>query len=283
MRRAVEKLRKLSKTRFLRGLALGSLGFCTASAVDTHGTGPEWLEVVELDLPIEHLGKNFIGKRIVHISDLHCSTTVTTAYLRRCVARINELEPDLIVITGDFVTYDARGRFKAKIIELLAHLKSDMGIYACLGNHDYSFTESRRYTVAQLSAGLEQSGLKILRNESQAISIGRERLYLVGLGDTWSGDCLPQQAFADVPRNAAVLTLVHNPDAIEYLQHSRASVVLCGHTHGARHAAPAKRPRGVFSGMFRVNGQTLYINRGLGRHGRPRLRCRPEITVFTLT
>src|SRR5512137_2278842 len=86
------------KTRFIKGLALGTLGFCTSFAVDADGRGPEWLEVVELDLDIPNLPSQFEGKRVVQISDLHCGRTVSLKYLRKCVERINQLEPDIVVL-----------------------------------------------------------------------------------------------------------------------------------------------------------------------------------------
>jgi predicted MPP superfamily phosphohydrolase len=276
--------RKRSRTRFIKGLALGTLGFCTSFAVDSSGFGLEWLEVVELDLDIRNLPPQFVGKRIVHVSDLHCGRTVSKKYLQGCIERINQLEPDIVVMTGDFVTYDKRGRFKKKVAELLGGLRSTMGVYACLGNHDYASPVRRDYSLFELVKGLHLSGVRVLRNQAIALKIRKEKLWLVGLGDLMCEDCDPDRAFATVPDDAATITLVHNPDAVDYLHHTDTDTIMCGHTHGAKvDGNNPTRPTRFRAGLFDVNGKKLYVNRGLGRLGRPRLNCRPEITVYTLS
>jgi predicted MPP superfamily phosphohydrolase len=273
MHRAVRSLGSLYRTRFLRGLALGSLGFCTAWAVDELGRGPEWLEIVELELPIPNLPSAFQGKRVVQLSDLHCSTTVSSSYLKRCISRANQLNPDLIVLTGDYVTFDKRGRFKDKVTAMLGELEAKMGVYACMGNHDYGIDElGRSYKITELIKALQDNGIKVLRNQSRAISIGSDKLWLIGLGDLWCSDCQPIRAFASVPQDAPTIALVHNPEAIDFLKKSSADAILSGHTHGVKNQVPSGLLRGVHQrslvgGMFEVNGKYLYINRGLGRHG----------------
>jgi predicted MPP superfamily phosphohydrolase len=275
--------KKRSRTTFIKGLALGTLGFCTSFAVGSDGLALEWLEVVELDLDIRNLPQQFVGKRIVHVSDLHCSRTVSKKYLQGCVERINQLEPDIIVLTGDFVTYDKYGRFKNKVAKVLRGLRSTMGVYACLGNHDYDSPIRRNYTLHELVKGLHHSGVRVLRNQAMALKIRKEKLWLVGLGDLMFEDCDPRRAFATVPDDAATITLVHNPDAVDYLHHTGTDTIMCGHTHGAKvDGNNPVRPTRFRAGLFDVNGKKLYVNRGLGRLGRPRLNSRPEITVYTL-
>lgn len=278
------KSRKRGRARFIKGLALGTMGFCTSFAVDGSGLGREWLEVIELDLDIPNLPPQFEGKRIVHISDLHCGRTVSKKYLQCCVERVNQLEPDIVVLTGDYITYDTHGRFRGKVAELLSGLQSSMGVYACLGNHDYGLGRLKRNcSPYELIKGLHHSGVRVLRNQAAALKIRREKLWLVGLGDLMREDCHPGRAFATVPHDAAAITLVHNPDAVDYLEHIAAGTIMSGHTHGAAIDAvnPTRKNR-FRAGLFDVNGKKLYVNRGLGRLGRPRLNCRPEITVYTL-
>ena len=283
--------------RYLRGLAMGSMGFCVPSAVDKSGRGREWLEVVEMDMPLAGLPDYFHGKKLIQISDLHCSTTVSATYLKRCVARINKLKPDIIAITGDYITYDKRGHYKDKLIKILAELKAPLGIFACLGNHDYGvFEPARDFQLKDLISEIRATGITLLRNESTHIRFGKSKLWIVGLGDTWCDDCNPKKAFGAVPAAGPAIALVHNPDAIEHLRDWHANVILSGHTHGAkvavsvRASAAGKRDfrvgalkqRKMVAGLVQVGSKMLYINRGLGRHGRPRLKCRPEITVFRL-
>ena len=276
---------------YLKGAALGTLGFCTRWAVDVHGIGPEWIEVTEIDLCLQNLSQPLQGTRIAHISDLHCSRTVSGGYLSRCVERINQLDVDVVVLTGDYITYDIRGKYREKVVALLGNIKSRFGGYACLGNHDYGLqslpVRRRRYLLRQMIRRMDASGITVLQNEATVLTIEDSSLWFVGLGDWRVGDFHPQKAFADVPSNQVVIALIHNPYGIEHLGEFRAHVVMSGHTHGRRSRIPAgpdwqARNRRFQAGMYDVGGRKLYVNRGLGRVGRVRLKARPEITVFTL-
>ncbi len=281
----------IERRRYLQGAALGSMGFCTRWAIDADGLGPEWTEVVEIDLHMHSQNARLHGRRIAHISDLHHSRTVSGGYLRRCIERINMLDVDVVVLTGDYITYDFRGRYREKVVNLLANIESRFGAYACLGNHDYgvpSHSSSRRdHLLGRLTHGMEASGITVLRNEAAVLDMDGHPLWLVGLGDLRVGDFRPDEAFADVPTNQATIALMHNPRGVEHLGDYAAHAVMSGHTHGRR-ARFWPDPSGTFmrrrfhSGMYEVEGTKLYVNRGLGRVGRAKLSIRPEITIFTL-
>ena len=271
---------------------MGSLGFCTSWAVDVAGEGKEWIEVVELDLDVPNLPAGFEGKRIIHISDLHCSRTVSTKYLRRCVDRVNELDGDIVVLTGDYITHDINGRFRKKVVDIVAGLKSRYGVFASLGNHDYGIEGMsellREKSLRCMIKGFERKGVNVLRNNSQQITLAESSLRIVGLGDLWAGDLNAGKAFADVDADEAVIVLSHNPDSISYLDSYDAGVVMSGHTHGSSLQFSVSRGcSGINrlsypSGLYEVGDKKLYVNRGLGRLGRALFNCRPEITVFTL-
>jgi hypothetical protein len=224
---------------------------------------------------------------------LHCSNTVSEEYLRRCVQRINRLEADIVVITGDFVTHDMRGIYKKKIVDILSRLRSSMGIFACLGNHDYgvmtSWQPGKKHSRDYIENGLQDLGIEVLRNRSHRLNQQEQDIHLVGLGDMWARDFRPDKAFEGIEKDKTTLVLSHNPDTIEHLHSYNAQVVMCGHTHGGQVRMPFWGPPFVpvknkqyVSGMFTVGDKLLYVNRGLGRLGRIRFNCRPEITVFTL-
>lgn len=283
---------RLSHRRFVKGVMLGTLGFCTGAAVDALGIEPEWIEVVNHDLRLPGLPKAFAGRRIVQISDLHLSTTVSCEYLRRCFDRINHLNADIILLTGDYVTYDGRGKFREQLIEML-DLKARLGVFACMGNHDYGISNSFRPSDVPLlnflTEGMQNKGITVLRNQSAAVNIGAERIWLVGLGDLWADDCHPRAGFTGVPDDEVTLVLVHNPDSLDRLIPHNANAIFCGHTHGGQFKIPFLGPpilpirnRQYSAGMFDVGGRKLYVNRGLGRLGRIRFNCRPEITIFHL-
>ncbi len=271
---------------------MGSLGFCTSWAVDVAGQGREWIEIVELDLEVPNLPADFQGKRIIHISDLHCSRTVSAKYLSHCVDRINELDGDIVVLTGDYITHDINGRFRKKVVDIVAGLKSRHGVFASLGNHDYGIEAmaelSREKSLRVMVKNFERKGVNVLRNNSHRISLADSSLRIVGLGDLWAGDLNAEKAFADVAVDEAVVVLSHNPDSIAHLKGYDAGVVMSGHTHGkGLQFSINRRFSGVNrltypSGLYEVAGKKLYVNRGLGRLGRALFNARPEITVFKL-
>lgn len=287
------KQRKLTKwNRYLKGASLGNLGFCTSWAVDhNHGTAPEWIEVVEVDLHLPKLADALGGKRIVHISDLHCSRTVSSKYLIHCIERVNLLDADIVVMTGDFVTHDIYGKFRDKVTKLVGKIQSRHGTFACLGNHDYGigsvFGSYRNDLLSRLIDGFEACGVKMLRNESTAIEIDGKSLWLAGLGDIWAKDFYPEKAFENVTTDLPVIALTHNPDTAIHLKAFPADVCLSGHTHGVQtrlEPSPGwkMKKRNFHAGLYEVGKAKLYVNRGLGRLGRFLHNARPEITVFTL-
>ena len=289
-----KKKRRRTRRKILKGTLAGVVGLPVVCSVDAVAIDPHWVEVVEMNLPLPNLPEAFIDKRIVQISDLHCSRAVKKDYLLRCMEQINQLEPDMVVLTGDYITYEGKNGYKQQVVDVVARLQSRHGIFACLGNHDYGFmtrfhqkgrTELREF----LTEGMAQQGVRVLQNESHAITLDQQRLWMVGLGDLWSKDFAPALAFAKVAPAEPVITLAHNPDTIDLLQEYPAHAVLCGHTHGGQINIPFLGPpflpiknRQFCAGMFHVYGKSLYVNRGLGRLGRLRFNCRPEITVFTL-
>jgi predicted MPP superfamily phosphohydrolase len=281
----------MKRKHYLKGATLGTLGFCTSWAVDAHGTGPEWIEVVETDLHLQSPDHRLHGKRIAHISDLHHSRTVSSGYLNRCIERINMLDVDVVVMTGDYITYDLRGKYREKVATLLSNIESRYGTYACLGNHDYGInslpTGRREHLLNGLIHGMETNGITVLRNESTVLDVDGHPLWFVGLGDLRVGDFWPQKAFAGVPANQVTIALIHNPRGIEHLGDFAANAVVSGHTHGRKTRLSPSPPwtnncRRFHAGMYEVKDKKLYVNRGLGRVGRARLGVRPEITIFTL-
>ena len=289
-----KKKRRQTRHKARKGTLIGAAGLPMAYTVDAVAIKPHWVEVVEMKLPLPNLPDAFFDKRIVQISDLHCSRAVKKDYLLRCVERINQLDPDMVVLTGDYITYEGKNGYKQQVVDVVGRLESRQGVYACLGNHDYGimtrFHQKGRTELREfLTDGMAERGITVLQNESQAITLENQRLWMVGLGDLWSKDFAPAAAFAKVAPNEPVITLAHNPDTLDLLQDYPTDAVLCGHTHGGQVNIPLLGPpflpiknRQFCAGMFHVYGKSLYVNRGLGRLGRIRFNCRPEITVFTL-
>lgn len=289
----MRKTRRINRRRFIQGTIFGFLGLGSTFAIDSWLIEPEWLDIVELDLNLKNLPQAFVGKRLIQISDLHCGRAVGQEYLWRCTQRINQLKPDIVVLTGDYITYDRSQSYTNKVLQILGGINSRYGVYACLGNHDYGIWTRWKNTTPDVMNnfvdGLPRHNIQLLRNQSVAVTIDDERIWMVGLGDLWAKDLHPARAFNAVPADEATIVLTHNPDSIEHFENYSADAILCGHTHGGQVRLPLIgspllpiKNRQYDAGMFDFQGKTLYVNRGIGRLGRFRFNCRPEITVFTL-
>ena len=267
------------------GLAAGAVG----AGVYARWIEPTWIETVERDLPVPHLPAGWDGVRVGLVADLHHGRRVPLEYLAGGIDRLASLKPDLVTAVGDFVTSGGMAYAEA-IAGLMDRLSPPMGIFACLGNHDYGVTHRVSHAEAQEVAGtLPAAGVRLLRNEAVRLERRGETLWLAGTEDFWSGRMDAAKALAAVPEGAATLALCHNPDAAEDLADAGAGAILSGHTHGGQVQVPLVGPpilpvrnRDRYEGLHRVGEARLYINRGLGWLRKVRFGCRPEITILTL-
>jgi len=275
-----------------RGLLRGAIGLLAAgagTAAYALGLEPTWVEVVANDLPVPNLPPAWEGLRVAHLADLHHGRRVPLDYLAECVDLVQGLGADLVAATGDFISHrqDEYGEAVAKVV---GRLRAPLGVFACLGNHDFGLSRpAREATACTVAAALVRGGVRLLRNEAVRLSREGRDLWVVGVDDLWSGGLDARGAMAQVPRGGASLALCHNPDAAPLLADAGAGAILAGHTHGGQVHLPGLGPlilpvrnRQWYRGLHRVGGSWLYVNRGVGWLVRIRLACRPEITVHTL-
>jgi uncharacterized protein len=253
-----------------------------------------WIEIHRRKMPMHRLDKVFHGMKIVQISDLHFSPVVWRRYLEQHVHWVNELEPDLVVVTGDLIT--GGYSYANRVARILNKIQSAYGVLCTFGNHDYSMfgkhqpIEGRR-RADHLERVLVDEGLIVLRNQAMHMRMpGAKRpLVLVGLDDEWSGQIDPKRAWSDVDAGDPIICLNHNPANCLELMPYAWQWMLSGHTHGRAIATSklgkrlfGKRFRHFTHGYYSVNGRHLYVNRGLSYGQRSKHWCRPEITVFKL-
>ena len=228
------------------------------------------------DLPLE-----YDGLRIAHLTDLHRGPVTPEDAIARALSATAALDPDAVVLTGDFVHNHHRDA--APLARLLAeHLRPRLGLWACLGNHDYG-SDAARVSEALTRFG----GVRVLRNEADQLLPG---LYLAGIDDHLRGRPDPAATVAGIPPAAAVVYLTHNPVGV-FAVDRRPWLVLAGHTHGgqiripftAPHFPPGMEGFPLIAGWGIFDQARLYINRGVGMGMVPlRLFCRPEVALFTL-
>jgi uncharacterized protein len=270
---------------FLSVAALGAL--LLGGLVYVRKVEPEDVEVVPVSLALPRLDARFDGYRIVQISDLHADSWMTPGRVLGLVKLVNEQEPDLVAITGDFASYSrfrSLVRHASALVAPLRRLRAPDGVVAVFGNHDHK-------TDAQVVRGvLAASGVTELHNTVQILRRGGAVLHLCGVDDVREGTPDLDQALQGLPEEGAAILLIHEPDfADESAATGRFDLQLSGHSHGGQVGLPLLRylflpklSRKYPAGLYRVGGMFLYTNRGLGAHPRFRFNCRPEITVITL-
>jgi hypothetical protein len=240
---------------------------------------PFWVEWRSLDLSLE--GWVDDGYRIAHLTDIHLAngTPVSPERLGKIVARINAWKPDLIVITGDFVShFDETSRAG---LPRLRDLCAPDGVYGVTGNHDYW---SQLDDLVHL---IEQQGVRVLFNESVPI----RGFTLAGVDNVWDGEPDLAHALQGVSSESPVILLAHEPNYAEVAKSdSRVRVQLSGHSHGGQvripFLGPLALPDGSYlypMGLYRLGAMWLFTSRGVGVAEIPfRLFCRPEVTLITL-
>lgn len=248
---------------------------------------PHWVELTHRPLPVRGLPDRLHGKTLVQLSDIHVGRRVDDDYLRGCFDAVRALAPDLVVVTGDFISH--RKGFERQAEPVYRQLpRGRLGTFGCLGNHDFGRHWAHPEVAAELQAILARHGLQLLRNETVEV-LG---LRLIGLEDFWTPTFDPAPTLARLPADAPALVLCHNPDAVDLpVWGGFRGWILAGHTHGGQCRPPFLPPpilpvrnRRYTAGPFALpEGRQLYINRGLGHLIRVRFNVRPEITVFTLT
>jgi uncharacterized protein len=280
----------LTRRKFLvtAGLATAST---LALAEDTVIREPNHPELVKVEMSLPRLPEAFDGFTIAQLSDFHYDEIFSIHPIRRAIDLVNHVQPDLVVLTGDFVTVwalafgddEPAARIAEPCAKLLSQLHSRLGSLAVLGNHDV------RTDPSFVTDALRSHGIPVLRNRSQAVEQNGARIWVCGLD---SLDSSPQieRALAGVPRSELVVLLVHEPDFADEAARHPVDLQLSGHSHGGQIWLPGigapwlppfgrKYPRGRYT----VGTLPLYTNVGLGTIRLPvRLNCTPEITLFTL-
>ncbi|MDA0590580.1 MAG: metallophosphoesterase [Planctomycetota bacterium] len=238
-------------------------------------------------MPIRNLPDHLIGRTLIQISDLHVGPVVDDDYMRSVLERVSELKPDILAITGDFMTYHS----PADLDKTISHLRDfdggSMATLAIPGNHDFGHMCADVGLCDRLAEQLSTVGIQLLRNESAVVS----GLRVIGVNDLWCPYFNVEQALDDYREDQATVALCHNPDAADREGwNGYRGWILSGHTHGGQCRLPFFQPpllpvsnRRYVAGEVALNdGRRLYINRGLGYLRRVRFNVRPEITVFTL-
>jgi uncharacterized protein len=258
------------------------------TSIYAHKIEPNWLEVKQIKIALPHLDSAFSGYRIVQLTDLHVGDGIDRAQLTKVVDTVNALavnilSPDLIVLTGDFVTRNP-ARHAALLTSTLAGLHARDQIIAVLGNHDVFDGNGPAVTKSIFKAGVV-----LLENTIYTLQRNGTTLHIAGVGDVWYGAAKLDRVLARLPATGAAIMLAHEPDfADETAATGRFGLQLSGHSHGGQIHIPVFNKLPPFGrkypyGRYQVGEMIQYTSRGIGAPGiHARFNCRPEISVFTL-
>lgn len=250
---------------------------------------PNRVVVNEVEIKLSGWPSAFDKLKIVSVSDLHAGRRfVDEAKLERVVAMINQSEPDVIVLLGDFVSQNKNDQVlmePEKIAEKLKNLRAKYGVFAVLGNHDWWYNGQR------VRQALEAAGIRVLENDVAQIQKDGQTVWLLGVPDYWTRQPLDiRPALAKVNTPGPIIALTHNPDVFPELP-SNIILTLAAHTHGGqvnvpfvgRLIVPSKYGERYAAGYIVENDRHLFVTTGIGTTGiAVRFRVPPEIAVLSI-
>jgi predicted MPP superfamily phosphohydrolase len=252
------------------------------------------IETTRQHIVLERLPKAFDGFRIAQLSDIHIGPFMPASDILRCVAMVNEMKPDLVALTGDFITWVASPA--GEVVQALSGLKAPFGIFGSMGNHE--LWSGVANSITRLFA---EHDAKMLRLESATVQTGGERLNVIGVdyqtqthfGPSRAGivrEYLQGVARLMLPDTVNIL-LSHNPNTFDRAAELGIDLSLAGHTHGGQinleyispDLSPARLITAYVRGWFQKGESQLYVNRGIGTIFSPvRFGAPPEITLYEL-
>lgn len=278
----------MKRRKFIKNTILSSAGIGLITGLYSWQIEPFWLEFVKVKMPIQNLPKNLIGKTIMQISDIHVGNKFNYQYIIDSFKEAKLLQPDFVVYTGDFVSYETKEQFKQleKVMEFV--VKGTQGTVGVLGNHDYGGDWLEQEVADSVTSILENAGITILVNQQKEMN----GLNIIGIDDYWGMNFNPKKVMSKYDNKKANIVLCHNPDVCDLnVWNNYKGWILSGHTHGGQVKPPFLTPpilpvenKRYSAGKIDLNdGRTLYINRALGNLLQVRFNVRPEITIFKLS
>jgi uncharacterized protein len=281
------RLIRTTRRQFLFSAAAAG---AVAIAGDATLLEPNRPHIVRQQFSLSRWPERLNGFTIALLSDFHFDPYFSIHPLHAAIPMVNSLRPDLIVLTGDFVTApvvgdDKKAAFAAEpCARLLSQMTAPRGLWAVMGNHDDATD------VEHVTRTLQAENIRVLANQSDAIEHDGARIWLAGVNDVLSETADLSKTLHGVPADEAVILLAHEPDFADEASRFPIDLQLSGHSHGGQIRIPFLPPlylpslaEKYFMGRYEVGRLKLYTNVGLGTLRVPmRLNCPPEITFLTL-
>lgn len=246
---------------------------------------PDNIDLVEVDIELNNIGWEFHNYRILNLCDIHLGQWINPEYLDALVDYVNNLNYDLITLTGDYVSYVIDG-YDTALAKSLSKLKAPDGKYGVLGNHDHWMGADKIREI------FKNSNIFDLSNDAVELCRNEDKFNLAGVDScTVCADDL-DKVLAKLDDNYPTILLAHEPDfAKQSSQTGKIDLQISGHSHGGQFIVPGFETtpfRGPNStkypvGLYNVGDMVQYTSKGLGTNSfRIRINCKPEITIITL-
>jgi uncharacterized protein len=281
----------LTRRQFVRRSAVG-LAALSGSAVAVEGffREPNHPIAEHIEVRLARLPEAFQGFRIAQITDIHFGPYMDQASLERAVRLAQEFQPDLVALTGDFVSRPFRqrnglegARNAEPCADVFARWKG-VRMIAVLGNHDHWNNPD------MVAASLAKRGILVLRNGAQAIERENQVLWVAGVDDALEGRADLGHSIARIPPTDATILLAHEPDFADHAARFPVDLQLSGHSHGGQVRIPGIGPiilpamaRKYHTGLNRVGRLQVFTSHGIGVINPPvRLNCPPKVSLLTL-
>lgn len=285
-KRSISKVELEERRKFLKAGSLTSFGIVTLP-LTTFGyaaIAAKSEPIIErIDFELNSMPDSLRGLKIVQISDLHANQFTGQKDVERVTELVNREEPDILLITGDFVSNSPK--YIPICAEGLRNISAKYGVFGCLGNHDY-YTDP-----AGVRNQMGAIGINLLVNSSVNLEINGTKIIVAGIDDLWVGKPDYDATFRAVDFSSPLILMSHNPDTFPTIARYDVDLTLSGHTHGGQlglkllgnHYSFVNLVTPFVRGKFSIGNSKLYVNRGIGTVGPPlRLNSPPEITVITL-
>ena len=246
---------------------------------------PELFDLVNVDIKIKNLPFTFHNYRIINLTDIHLGQWISPEYLSGVVDYVNSLNPDMITLTGDYVSYILEG-YEDDLLDSFKRLKAKDGKFAVLGNHDHWADADEIRKI------LKKSNIVDLSNDVYTLEKDGEKLNISGVDSLTVGADDFDKVLEKLPSDGASILLVHEPDFAKISSKTgRFDLQMSGHSHGGQLVIPGVKTtpfRCSYSfkypvGAYNVDNMIQYTSKGLGTNSFwLRINCKPEITQFYL-
>lgn len=270
------KYRKLLKIFLI--LTILGIAFISYCYLETR-----WIKIKRIDLKSNDIPQSFVGKKIVFITDIHHGPFLSIERVKKLVERINKLDPDYILMGGDYVHREPE--YIIPVFTEFKKLKAKNGIFGVLGNHDH--WESAEITRKMMI----ENRIKICDNKSYWEKIVNDSIKIGGVGDLWEDIQILDSTTFDLKDSDFSILISHSPDYLDHIPKNLIDLTLSGHTHGGQMTffgmwapiLPSKYGQKYRYGLKNIEGMQAYISSGIGTITPPlRFFCRPEIVLINL-